>query len=395
VALFEELGRRAAAAVDNARLFVEAQEASRGKDEFLSNVSHELRTPMTAILGWAHLLHATDLDPADVRLGISTIRQSAQSQAKLIDDLLDVSRIISGKLHLNMSPTNVADVAAQAAATFQPAAGAKRQEVTVAIRDVAAVVVGDGARLQQVFWNLLANAVKFTPPGGSISMIVERRDDDVVVRVSDTGEGIAAEYLPRVFDRFRQLSKETHTGLGIGLAIARELVEMHGGTIRAESDGEDRGATFIVTLPAAPSGVQAGATDREREHLRLTGVRVLVVEDDETTRTLMVTMLRSFGAEVFASRSAREALSVVHSFAPEIVVTDIAMPGDDGVSLLHKLRDANVTAPVVAVTGYADSTSRQRVLDAGFEAFVSKPIDPSEFAGVLEHALRAREPGRR
>lgn len=324
-----------------------------------------------------------------MRLGINTIRQSAQAQAKLIDDLLDVSRIVSGKLHLNVNPTDLAEVARQAAETIRPAATAKRQDLALDVRERALIVIGDAARLQQVLWNLLANAVKFTPPGGSISMTVERGGDNVVVCVRDTGEGIAAEYLPRVFDRFRQLSRLARTGLGIGLAIAKELVEMHGGSIRAESEGEGQGSTFTVTLPSAEDWIRVGAPT-DREQLRFPGVRVLIVEDDETTRTLMETMLRNFEADVLAVRSVAEAMSKVHAFRPQIVVTDIAMPGGDGVSLLHELRAVDVSAPAIAVTGYADPTSRQRVLDAGFDAFVSKPIDPSEFARVMQRTLQPK-----
>lgn len=391
VALLEELARRAAVAADNSRLYTQAQEANRAKDEFLANVSHELRTPMTAIMGWAHLLQVSDLNQADVRVGIETIRQSAQAQAKLIDDLLDVSRIVSGKLNLSVRPVDVAGIARQAAATIRTAAAAKRQQLNLDVREMPAIVIGDGERLQQVFWNLLSNAVKFTPPGGSIGMTVAKSGDSIVVRVSDSGDGIPAEFLPLVFDRFRQLGKaqQSRSGLGIGLAIAKELVEMHGGSIRAESGGERRGSTFTVVLPAAPAAITADPVEEERDHLRLRGVRVLLAEDDEMTRTMLTTVLRTFGGNVCAASSAAEALSAVDAFAPDVIVTDIAMPQEDGITLLRRLRsERRITVPAIAVTAYADDTSRRRVLAAGFHAFVSKPVDPADFALTVERVLR-------
>jgi signal transduction histidine kinase len=396
VELFQELAARAAIAVDNARLYTEAQEANRAKDEFLANISHELRTPMTAILGWAHLLAVSDLAPDDVRLGISTIRQSAQAQAKLIDDLLDVSRIITGKLHLTIAPTDMSAVARDAVAAIRPAAAAKRQNLTLDVGEGPPLTIaGDAARLQQVLWNLLSNAVKFTPAGGSISMIVNRSGDTIEVQVCDSGEGIAAEFLPVVFDRFRQLGKaaQSRAGLGIGLAIAKELVEMHGGSIHAESQGRGRGSKFTIVLPEAPVDSAIGDASGDRP-LRLRGIRVLLAEDDETTRTLLTALLRSFGATVRAARSAAEALAAYQSFAPQVIVSDIAMPGEDGVSLLHQIRAGRESsAPAIAVTAFADDASRSRILAAGFEAFVSKPIDPHHLASLVEQLVTNRTQG--
>jgi CheY-like chemotaxis protein/two-component sensor histidine kinase len=324
-------------------------------------------------------------------MGIDTIRQSAQAQAKLIDDLLDVSRIVTGKINLNVDAADVAEIARKAAATIRTAAAAKRQRLAVEVFDAPAMVMGDAARLQQVFWNLLSNAVKFTPPGGSIEISVTKSGDSIVVRVRDSGDGIPAEFLPLVFDRFRQLgkAKQSRSGLGIGLAIAKELVEMHGGSIRAESAGEGRGSTFTVILPAARAEMAAGSSPPMRDHLRLRGVRVLLAEDDETTRTMLMTVLRTFGGEVCAASSTTAALKAAEGFAPDVIVTDIAMPGEDGIALLRRLRlERRVSAPAIAVTAYADDTSRQRVLAAGFHAFVSKPVDPADFALTVERVLR-------
>jgi PAS domain S-box-containing protein len=252
VALAEEVARRAGLAIDNARLYGHAREANRAKDEFLANLSHELRTPMTAILGWAHLLQLGDLDAEHVALGLQTIRQSGQAQAKLIDDLLDVSRIVTGKLHLNPGEVRLSDIARDAVAAIRPAAEAKRQSLELDVLAEDATVLGDPSRLQQVFWNLLSNAVKYTPAGGVVRVRLAERDaGSVALTVEDSGEGIAAEFLPLVFERFRQAatSERGRTGLGLGLAIAKELVEMHGGSIAATSDGRGKGSTFTVTLP--------------------------------------------------------------------------------------------------------------------------------------------------
>jgi signal transduction histidine kinase len=392
VALAEEVARRAALAVDNARLYGSAQEANRAKDEFLANLSHELRTPMTAILGWAHLLQIGDLDPEQVHLGLQTIRQSGEAQAKLIDDLLDVSRIVTGKLHLNPTAVRLSDIANGAIAAIRPAADAKRQQLEVDIRAGDAVVLGDASRLQQVFWNLLSNAVKFTPPGGVVRVRLAYRDaENVVLTVEDTGEGIPPELLPLVFERFRQAATARgRTGLGLGLAIAKELVEMHGGTISASSDGRGGGSIFTVTLPrhAEDRKPVERLSRAERPHERLRSLRVLLVEDDPTTRTLLATVLARFGANVTAASCATDAETALLTFDPEILITDIELPGGDGVSLLHRLRASrNATLPAIAVSGYADHASRDRVLAAGFNGFVAKPLDPTLLADEMVRAL--------
>jgi signal transduction histidine kinase len=390
VALAEELARRAALAVDNARLYREAQEANRAKDEFLANLSHELRTPMTAILGWAHLLQLEGVEEEQKAIGIQTIRQSGQAQAKLIDELLDVSRIVTGKLHLNPAPLDLCQVVRAAVSAIGPAADAKRQTVTLHLSVDSLPTTGDAARLQQVFWNLLSNAVKFTPPGGSIGITVAQTDAAMAtVTVSDSGEGIPRAFLPLVFERFKQAATVTkgRTGLGLGLAIAKDLVELHGGTIAAESAGVGRGSTFRVALPihatalaAAPSVPRIALHDR----------RVLLVEDDEATRTLLATVLRSFGATVSAASCSADAVADAPAFGPEILISDIEMPGDDGIALLHELRARYGMLPAIAVTGYVDAENRERILDAGFNGFVAKPLDPHVLATEVQRALGQR-----
>jgi PAS domain S-box-containing protein len=397
VALAEELARRAALAVDNARLYRSAQDANRAKDEFLANLSHELRTPMTAILGWAHLLQLGGVEPEQINLGLQTIRQSGEAQAKLIDDLLDVSRIVTGKLHLNTAAVRLSDIARGAIAAIRPAADAKRHRLEVDINAEDAAVLGDASRLQQVFWNLLSNAVKFTPPGGVVRVrLADRAVDNVILTVEDTGDGIPAEFLPQVFERFRQAATAARgrTGLGLGLAIAKELVEMHGGSIAATSRGPGRGSTFTVTLPRlAENRKPAERLARaERPHEKLRSLRVLLVEDDETTRTLLATVLGTFGADVTSASCAADAEAALVTFDPQILITDIEMPGNDGVSLLHALRGRrkSATLPAIAVSGYADDASRERVRAAGFNGFVAKPLDPTLLADEIVRALATR-----
>jgi signal transduction histidine kinase len=388
VALVEELARRAALAVDNARLYREAQEANRAKDEFLANLSHELRTPMTAILGWAHLLQLEGVDEEQKALGIQTIRQSGQAQAKLIDELLDVSRIVTGKLHLNPAPLDLCQVVRAAVTAIGPAADAKRQTVTLDCEVDSIPTTGDAARLQQVFWNLLSNAVKFTPPGGAIRVTVSRPDAlTAAIAVTDTGEGIPRAFLPLVFERFKQAATiaKGRTGLGLGLAIAKDLVELHGGAISAESSGAGRGSTFRVTLPVHATLPLVAAPALPRIVLR--DRRVLLVEDDEATRTLLVTVLRSFGATVSAASCSADAVADAPAFNPEILISDIEMPGDDGIALLHELRGRYARLPAIAVTGYVDADNRERILEAGFNGFVAKPLDPHVLAAEVQRAL--------
>ena len=393
IALAEELGRRAALAVDNARHYRNAREANRAKDEFLANLSHELRTPMTAILGWAHLLQLGGLEADQVALGLQTIRQSGEAQAKLIDDLLDVSRIVSGKLHLNAVPVDLTAILQNAAAAIRPAAAAKRHQLEIDLPPGTATVLGDAPRLQQIFWNLLSNAVKFTPPGGVVRLSARAEGPNIVVSVEDSGEGIAAEFLPLVFERFRQAApgSRSRAGLGLGLAIAKELVELHGGSVAASSAGPGRGSTFAVSLPRLMNHQEEAIHTRRqaRRHDRLRALRVLLVEDDESTRTLLATILSSFGADVTDAASATDAEAALAVFEPQILITDIEMPGNDGISLLQTLRAKRSGLPAIAVSGYADDGSRARVAAAGFNGFIAKPLDPMLLAEEIMRALNS------
>ena len=392
-ALAEELARRAALAVDNARLYTNAQDANRAKDEFLANLSHELRTPMTAIVGWARLLQLGGLPEDQHALAIDTIRQSADMQTRLIDELLDVSRIVTGKLHLSTEPMTLPGAVRAAAAAIRPAMDAKRQTLDIEINDENIIVLGDAGRLQQVFWNLLTNATKFTPPGGTIGIeVTPAAADDVTITVRDTGIGIPPDSLPLIFERFRQVTSpdRKRTGLGLGLAIAKELVEMHGGSITAASAGEGKGSVFTVTLPrhAAKAGDERPQPGRDPSRQQLQSVRVMVVEDDETTRMLLATTLRSFGATVTPAGSASEALSLMETADPQILISDLEMPGDDGLALLRAVRSgAREALPAIAVTGFTEESSRERALAGGFDGFVAKPIDPMALVDEMRHAL--------
>ena len=341
-----------------------AEEASRLKDEFLAVVSHELRTPLNAILGWARMLRAGTLPSEDVPRALETIERNAQAQAQLIEDLLDVSRIVSGKLRLDMRPVDVRDVLEESVETVRPTADARGVTLTTAIGNVGPVS-GDAQRLQQIVWNLLSNSIKFTPRGGSVSVRAEQVGSTVRIVVSDSGQGIDSEFLPHVFDRFRQAAstgKTRRKGLGLGLAIVRHLVEAHAGTVEAASDGAGQGATFTVELP-----VMVGRTvlSTEPAHgypsslettLSLTGMRVLVVDDDLDAREMLATALRQYGADVRLTASAEEALSAVAAECPDVLVSDIEMPEATGYDLVRRLRQSDRLElrrlPAVALTAY-------------------------------------------
>jgi PAS domain S-box-containing protein len=396
----EEVARRASIAIDNTRALREAQEANRLKDEFLSTVSHELRTPLTAILGWATLLlrgaSPGAVAKSDVlRRGLETIERNARAQGRLIEDVLDVARIISGKLRLQLGVVDLAAVVAAAVDVVTPAAEAKRVRL-VAEMGEPQPVFGDADRLQQVVWNLLSNAVKFTPSGGRVEVHLRARGGQVELCVSDTGQGIQPDVLPYIFDRFRQADSSAsrqHGGLGLGLAIARHLVELHGGEVSAHSHGLGRGATFRLRLPLRTTAplLDGDSVDdvpvAAVSSIRLDGVRVLVCEDDEDTRELIRVMLGGAGAEVRAVAGAAEALESLAAFAPRVLLSDVGMPGEDGYSLVRRVRELpperGGRIPAVALTAYARPEDAGEASRAGFDVHLAKPVRERELLEVV------------
>src|SRR5262245_23132532 len=376
-----------------------AEDANRLKDEFLSNVSHELRTPLTAINGWALMLRAGRLDSAQSQRALETIVRSARSQTQLIDDLLDISRIIAGKMRLNVAQLMLGAVINAAIDTARPAAEAKGISLSVLIDPAAEAVSGDEERLQQVVWNLLSNAVKFAPVGGRVELRLERADSHVEIVVADNGQGIRPEFLPYIFERFRQEDSGTSRkqgGLGLGLAIVSQIVELHGGTVRVASEGLGKGATFTVGLPisAVRSVSPAELRDKPaRARLApenpppLEGVRVLFVDDDADARALITAMLSQGGVEVRTADSAVEALAACDEWRPDIIISDIGMPEEDGYMLMEKLRarefERGGHIPAIALTAYGRREDRRRALSAGYESHVPKPVEPAELLAAV------------
>ncbi|AUX25798.1 histidine kinase [Sorangium cellulosum] len=376
-----------------------AEEANRIKDEFLAIVSHELRTPLTAILGWARLIKERKLDPERLQQGMAAIERSAQAQAQIVDDILMVSRIITGKVRLSTHPVDVAAVIAAAVDTITPTASAKDVEVCVELDEDLGRVSGDRDRLQQVLWNLLSNAVKFTPKRGRVAVRARRAGAQVAISVTDTGKGIDRAFLPYVFDRFRQgdsSPSRAHGGLGLGLSIVRHLVELHGGAVEAESEGAGRGATFTVTLPVKAGSWQAPATSPpggaghaldDVASTSLSGVHILLVEDEPDARELIAFVLEQAGARVTTAAQVSEALRVLAQERPDVLVSDIGMPEESGYTLIERVRasgrDEIRRIPAVALTAYARVEDRRRALSAGFQRHVAKPIDPSDLIGVI------------
>jgi PAS domain S-box-containing protein len=385
IRLAEDLGRRAGLALDNARLYGELERANRAKDEFLAMLSHELRTPMTATLGWGTMLQS-GLDAAGTRTAADAIVQATRAQAHLIDDLLDISRIVSGKMQLSIRPIRLADALDAAIETVRPAADAKQIAIDVT-RGADIHLHGDPARLQQVFWNLLSNAVKFTPRLGRVTVDVTTVDDTARVVVRDTGEGIDADLLPYIFDRFRQGdsgASRKFGGLGLGLSIARNLVELHGGTLTAASAGRGQGAELTVLLPiGAPAGETASVPAAETAPRPLDGVSLLLVEDDAATRSMLEMALRRFGADVTSAGDAAEALHALQARRFDTLVSDIGLPGEDGCALLQRVRESGHDLPAIALTAYASPTERERALDAGFRTWLAKPVDLETLAGEV------------
>jgi PAS domain S-box-containing protein len=374
------------------RARVTAEQALRAKDEFLSTVSHELRTPLNAVLGWTRILiDRQDIDADMLARALDVIHRNAAAQVRLIDDLLDVARIASGKLRLELQPVDLLAVALAVADVIAPAAKTKQIDLRTNLDLSTPSVLGDPQRLQQILWNLLSNAVKFTDRG-VVELRVSPAEKFARVTVADTGRGIAPDFLPFVFERFRQSdssSSRRHGGLGLGLALVRELVELHGGTVKAESPGEQQGATFTIELPAvlSPSIRQNDHDAIPRtlaEAPSLAGLRILVVDDERDSRQLLSEILEKRGAEVAAAGSCEEALAAVHGSAaahrPHVILSDLGMPGADGYDLIREIRalpaDGGGRIPAIAVTGYANQVDRQRALAAGYQSHLAKPIDP-------------------
>jgi PAS domain S-box-containing protein len=377
----------------------EAEEANRAKDEFLAVISHELRTPLTPILTWSRLLRSGKLDQPATERALEAIERATRSQAQLIEDLLDVSRITSGKLRLEVRPIELPPVVEAAIESVRPGAEAKGIRLEVVLDHDAGIVSGDPERLQQVVWNLLSNAVKFTPRAGRIQVRLQRVDSHVEIAVSDTGQGINPQFLPHVFERFRQAdssSTRAHGGLGLGLAIVRHLVELHGGRVHAESPGEGKGATFVVQLPLAilHQPVTPGRTHPRADQgaplvsqPTLGGARILLVDDEPDTVETLRVVLEQAGAEIRTATSAGDALATLEAWRADVLVCDIGMPEEDGYALIRKVRalgpEHGGYIPAVALTAYARAEDRLKVLSSGFQMHVAKPVEPAELIAVM------------
>jgi signal transduction histidine kinase/CheY-like chemotaxis protein len=383
-----QLAHMASAAVQNARLYREAQEANKAKDDFIATLSHELRTPMTAILGWVQVLRYEDIDQQEVGSAIEMIENSTRVQARIIEDLMDVSRIISGKLHLEYGAIELEPLIRAAERNFAGTLQERNLIYRTEIESEPLAVWGDGTRLQQIVWNLLSNAIKFTPDGGTVSLSLCRSGDRAIIRVSDTGQGISADFIDHVFERFRQASDQPHhsPGLGLGLAIVRHLVEAHAGTVEVQSPGPGRGCTFTVSLPLSPIVESRLAAHQPPPDLH--AIKVLIVDDDELARAMLTTTLTHFGAVVRAVPSVAEALEELHEFAADVVISDIAMPGEDGYALIRKLRDLEPELgrdiPAMALTAYGRPEHHARIVSSGFQRYVQKPVEPE----TLGHLIR-------
>lgn len=410
---------QAAVAIDNARLYeslkraaderaalLDAERAARSeaervsvmKDEFLATLSHELRTPLNAILGWSQLMATGTLSPEDLNQGLEAIERNARVQTQLIEDLLDMSRIISGKVRLDVQSTDLAKVVDQAVESLRPTAEAKQIQLRKIIDPNSGPVTGDPTRLQQIVWNLLSNAIKFTPKEGKVDVLLERVNSHVEITVHDTGIGIKPEFLPQVFERFRQADSSTtrsYGGLGLGLSIVKHLVELHGGTVRAESPGEGFGSTFIVALPLAPvrdrDQRQHPTSSRESTNrlggISLSGIKILVVDDEMDARELLKRVLTQYQAEVLTATDADVGLKLLLSDSPDVILSDIGMPGKDGYQFLREVRklppEKGGKTPAIALTAFARSEDRTRAMLAGYQVHVAKPIEPQELLATV------------
>ncbi|MGH7321164.1 MAG: hybrid sensor histidine kinase/response regulator, partial [Candidatus Rokuibacteriota bacterium] len=378
-----------------------AERMSQMKDDFLATLSHELRTPLNAILGWSNVLRRSTMDEADLHKGLETIERNARVQAQLIDDLLDMSRITSGKVRLDIQPVEAASFIEAAVDTLRPAADAKGIRIEKLFDPAVGPISGDPNRLQQVIWNLLSNAIKFTPRNGKVQVLLERVNSHIEINVADTGVGISAEFLPHVFERFRQADAATtrrYGGLGLGLSIVKRLVELHGGTVRAASPGEGRGSTFTVRLPLTVVHRTRDSEDRvhpttptplsfDLEGSDLSGITVLVVDDQPDARDLIKRVLAGCGADVLTAGTADDALMLVERERPQVLVADLGMPDVDGFELLRRVRALGQARggrmPAMALTALARSEDRTRALRAGFQVHVSKPVEPSELIAAV------------
>ncbi len=406
----QDFSRRVGAAIDSAQLFrsaIDAREtadqANRLKDEFLATISHELRTPLNAMLGWTRMLRAGNLPEDRRERALETIERNAVTQAQLIEDLLDVARIASGKLRLDTQSVGIAHVVEYAIDSLRLASDARNVQVVTVLDSHAGHIIGDPHRLGQVMWNLLSNAIKFTPRGGRIHVRLERVDSSIRVSVSDTGQGIAPEFLPHVFERFKQEDGKitrTHGGLGLGLAISRHIVELHGGSISVTSKGEGQGSTFTVNLPVAPlvpevQGMASGLDSSVgnlgfQNRPELLDLKILVVDDEADARDLIAAVLEQVGAKVRTAASAAEALTAVEQELPELLLSDIGMPGEDGYALIRRFRELPGAAsiPAAALTAYARAEDRRKALDAGFMMHIPKPVEPAELLSIVANLTR-------
>ena len=393
--------REQAVALERAR--ADAEAASRSKDEFLATLSHELRTPLNAVVGWVRLLREGSLNAGEQERALEVIERNARVQVQLIEDLLDISRIVAGKAQLDLRPVHPVTLIDAVVDSMRPAATAKgvRIETTLDLR--AGPIAGDSERLQQVLWNLVANAIKFTARGGRVELRLSRGASTVTVEVRDTGEGISREMLPHIFERFRQGDSTTtrkHGGLGIGLALVKHLVEAHGGTVTAQSPGRGAGSVFTVTLPLIMFSEPLSTPRSSRTPMRpmmivptaaLRGCRVLVVDDDHDALDLFASVLQRAGAAVRKAVSVAEALEVMSTFTLDVVLSDIEMPGEDGFALVDRLRAKGLRVPLVAVTAHGSEEDRARALTAGFDAHVAKPADAEEIVTVVQHLVQRTE----
>ncbi|MBD2646231.1 hybrid sensor histidine kinase/response regulator, partial [Nostoc foliaceum] len=397
----EELAQRAAFAIENAHLYQQAQEANRIKDEFLAIVSHELRTPLNSMLGWVQIIRNRKLDEAITFKALATIERNAQHQRKLIEDILDISRIVQGKIRLNLRKVDLVFVINAAIEAIHPTSEIKDVQIESNLDSSVSEVMGDAERLQQVVWNLLSNAVKFTPSGGRVEVYLKQVNSNAQITISDTGKGIGADFLPFIFERFRQADSTTtraEGGLGLGLSIVRYLVEMHSGTVQAASEGEGRGATFTVLLPIIKLQQEQLIEDSEVKADNLSALRslqILVVDDNADTRELVSFILQQSGAQVTSVSSVGEALEALVRLEPDVLISDIGMPDEDGYALIRKVRIREAPQgkkiPAVALTAFARDEECQLALQAGFHVYLSKPIEPDKLVTVVANLVKGNQ----